>query len=311
MPLDIAALDLHRLRYFLAVAEELHFGRAARRMHIRQPPLSQQIRRLETDFGVQLFDRSNRRVRLTEAGKMLLVESRRILADAERVVEAVQRASRGELGHLVIGFISSASYEILPVALGRFRERYPKVRLIVQEASSSDQIDGLRAGRLDLAFMRGPTSSADDVSVETIAVEHIVAALPKQHPLANHKTVSLASLADEPFISYPRSQAKMFSQQLQAACLQEGFSPNIVQEATPIPAIVGLVAAGLGVAPLPASATYIGLPGVVYRRFDPPTFSLDMAVAWKTDARSELVQAFLEVLREAMQHSALSAFTAL
>jgi DNA-binding transcriptional LysR family regulator len=309
MPLDIAAIDFHRLQYFLAVAEELHFGRAAKRLHIRQPPLSQQIQRLEADLGVQLFDRSNRRVRLTDAGRVLLVEGRRILDDAERAVDAVQRASRGDLGHLTIGFISSASYEILPVALGRFRQEHPGVRLTVQEAGSSEQVERLRAGHMDVAFLRSPSALVDDVSVETIAMEHIVAALPKGHPLARQDSVALASLASEPFISYPGSQAKTFSQQLQAACLQEGFSPNILLEATPIPAIVGLVAAGLGVAPLPASATFIGLPGVIYKRFDPPIFNLDMAVAWRTDACSELVAAFLNVLREAMQTSPLTAFT--
>jgi DNA-binding transcriptional LysR family regulator len=303
-------VELRQLRYFVTVAEELHFSHAAERLHMSQPPLTQQIQRLEAELGVRLFDRTTRRVRLTDAGRILLDDGARILTQVDRAVEAVRGAGRGDRGRLVLGFVSSAPYEILPVALDLYQRRFPEVQVKVAEMTSNAQVEALREGHIDVGLLRSPLESPEGVSIETVARELMVAVLPRAHRLAHKRRLGLAELAEEGFIVSPRSDGPGYFDALISACQRAGFSPAIVSEASQAPAIVGLVAAGIGISVLPASVIYLQLPGVVYKWLSPAPFELELAVAHRAETESRLVSNFLAVLREAVRAVPLRAFAA-
>jgi DNA-binding transcriptional LysR family regulator len=196
-------MELRHLRYFVAVAEELHFNRAAERLHMAQPPLSQQIKQLETELGVELFHRrTKRQVQLTEAGQVLLQAAYSILAQLDQAVCETQRAGRGETGSLTIGFTSSVVYDVLPAILHQFRQHFPQVDLVLQELTTTQQEEALQNQRIEVGFCHPPIKDTSLVS-ETIRLEPLVVVLPATHPLATEPTLSLCSLADEPFISAP------------------------------------------------------------------------------------------------------------
>jgi DNA-binding transcriptional LysR family regulator len=222
-------LELRRLRYFVAVAEELHFGRAAERLHIAQPPLSQQIRRLENELGVELLRRNRRRVDLTDAGRMLLESARPLLAEADRIEKLLRRAGEGTVGRLTIGFVGTASYETLPAILRAFRGRFPDVELRLEELTTGPQVAALRARRIDVGLVRPPV---DDTSLRLTALvkEQLVAALPDSHPLAAFATVRVEQLAPEPFILFLREHGTGLYNDILAVCREAGFSPTVVQE---------------------------------------------------------------------------------
>jgi len=258
-------MELRHLRYFVAVAEELHFGRAARKLHISQPPLSMQIRALEDELGVILLKRTQRHVSLTQAGTALLGEARHILARVEQAVLTTSRAGRGEIGELVIGFISVADYNVLPLVLREFRRRFPLVNLTLRESTTDVQIRDLLAGRIDVGFVLPPVN---DPSLESISIlrEPLIAALPEKHPLAR-KTgkLALGKLKDAPFILFPRPYAPGLYDDVVSCCKAAGFSPRVEQEAIQMQTIVSLVSAELGVALIPASLTNLQRTGVIYK----------------------------------------------
>lgn len=240
-------MELRHLRYFVTLAEELHFGRAAERLHIAQPPLSQQIRQLETELGFELFHRTKRSVKLTEAGKVFLSEVQQILKQLEQAIQIGRQTSRGEMGQLIVGFVSSSAYNILPPILRTFRNCVPGVSLELHELTTHEQLQWLRDGRMDVGFVRSPIE--DDIfSFEVIFAESLVVALPETHLLAKDKSVSLRSLASEPFILFPRLLAPGLYDLIISLCQQAGFSPSVTQEAIQMQTIVSLVAGGLGVA---------------------------------------------------------------
>lgn len=233
-------MELRHLRYFVTVAEELHFGRAADRLQMAQPPLSQQIRQLEQELGVQLLYRTKRTVQLTESGRVFLQQARQILAQSEQAIEMAQRASRGEVGRLAIGFVGSATYSILPLALRTFRRRFPDVHLLLREMTTTEQIEALHDNQIQLGFVRSPLNDAE-LSVETILQESFVAVLPKDHVLASQDQVLLPSLANEPFVFFPRHLGTGFYDQIVDMCQQAGFTPHVAQEAIQMQTIVSLV----------------------------------------------------------------------
>jgi DNA-binding transcriptional LysR family regulator len=298
--LRILVVELRHLEYFVAVAEELHFGRAAARLRIAQPPLSQQIRKLEEELEVQLFYRTKRHVQLTEVGEIFLEEARQTLAQAARAREMAQKASRGELGRLAIGFVGSAVSEALPLLLVRFRERFPDVELTLRELTTSQQIRALREGRIQIGLLRPPINDVT-LSVETLLKEPLLVALPEQHLLAARRSLSVETLANERFIIFPRPQGPGLYDQIISLCQQAGFSPHIVQEAIQMQTILGLVAAGLGIALIPASARHLRSGEVVYCTLQPSVIHVEMALAWPKDAASPVLQAFLGVAREVMK----------
>src|SRR3984885_731896 len=217
-------LELRHLRYFVAVAEELHFSRAAKRLHMAQPPLSQQIRKLEQYIGHPLFTRNSRTVALTQAGEMLLERSRYLLRRLEDDLETVRRVGRGEIGTLTIGFIGSAMLTVLPTLIGSYRRRFPKVDLRLRELTTSSLVDAIRQGAVDLGFLRdaGPT---EGLMVEQVIAERFVVALAEAHPLASRKKLSLAELKGEPLILFARELGPMAWDKTIALCETSGFRP--------------------------------------------------------------------------------------
>jgi len=292
-------VELRRLRYFVAVAEELHFGRAAQRLGMSQPPLSEQIRRLEAELGTALLLRGKgrRRVALTAAGHALLVEARRLLEQAEQTIELARRAGRGEGGVLKVGFIGSASCNILPGILGAFRERCPDVTLALYERRSDQQLPALRAEQMDVGFLRPPVPDAA-LRAELVFREPLLLALPQTHPLAGRGRVSLRQVADEPFMLLPRHLGPSLYDQIVTTCRQAGFSPRVGQDAVEMHTLVSLVAAGMGVALMPASFEAFQRAGVVYVTPREPTERVEMAVAWRHDNHSPILRQFLAVVRE-------------
>jgi DNA-binding transcriptional LysR family regulator len=288
-------VELRHLRYFLAVAEELHFSRAAERVRIAQPALSQQIRRLEADVGVDLFHRSRRRVELTAAGEAMLRPARQALAEVEQAITAAQRAARGETGHLRIGFVESAAMNLVPAAVHRFRQRHPDVGLSLSELAVEAQVQGLLAETLDVAIVRLPLSS-QGLELETIADEGLVVVAPSAHPLAERKRVSPAALAGEPLVLLAREMVPALYDQIIALQHEHGGA-QIAQEATSIQAVLGLVAAGLGVSLLPASVTSLARTGVSFSELRPSPRST-IQLAWREGDRSPLTAAFVEAARD-------------
>ncbi|MBW4658187.1 MAG: LysR family transcriptional regulator [Drouetiella hepatica Uher 2000/2452] len=297
-------MELRHLRYFVAVAEELNFSRAAERLHIAQPPLSQQIRSLETELGVQLFNRNKHRVSLTEVGELFLVEARQTLIQAERAVETAQRASQGELGRLVIGFASSIAYSIFPDILRAFREKFPGVELILHELNTSLQTQGVHGSTIDLGFVHLPIAE-ERLNLLTVLEEPMMVAVPKTHPLADHPQISLTSLANDRFILFPRHVASGFYDQVLSACQQAGFTPNVIQEAKLMQTIVCLVAGGMGVALVPASLQNLQRTGVIYAALEEKIPPLKTAMIWRQDNMSCVLHAFIAVVRQTIQDSML------
>ena len=284
-------VELRQMRYFVAVAEELHFGRAAERVGIAQPPLSQQIQRLEAELGVQLFIRNRRRVQLSEPGRVFLDEARAALRQAERAVDAVQRAARGEAGRLRVGFVGSATFAVMPPILRRFREHFPAVDLTLSELSTTQQVEALREQRIDIGFVRPPLV-ADDLALEIIAREPLVAVVPSDHRLAGGGTIRLADLAGEPFVLFPHSFGPGLHAQIVGVCQRAGFNPRIVQEAVALPTIVSLVSVGIGVSLLPASIQHLPWAGVSYHPLAGDSPQAELALAWRLDDESPVVRAF-------------------
>lgn len=290
-------IELRHLRYFVAVAEELHFGRAAQRLHISQPPLSMQIRSLEEALGVQLLARTQRRVALTQAGSAFLGEARQVLARTEAAIMLARRASRGEVGDLAVGFVSTADYNVLPPLLREFRTRAPAVRLTLHESTTDRQIADLLEGRIDIGFVLPPVDDAR-LTYRRIHQEPLVAALPARHPLARARgRIRLAKLADAPFILFPRPLAPGLYDAVVSFCRSAGFSPHIEQEAVQMQTIVSLVSAEMGVALIPASLQHLGRTGVVYKALVEPSPLTEIGLAWRRDDPLSTLQVFLEVVR--------------
>ena len=260
-------MELKQLRYFVAVAEEKHFGRAAQKLHRSQPPVSTQVRSLERELGVDLLLRTTRSVELTPAGEVFLERVKRVLEVAEEARLSVGLAAQGFVGHLTIGFVSSAALSLLPLALRTFRAAYPQITLNLRELTSAEQRTALLEGAIDVGLVRLPMNTAD-LSVTDVLEEPLLVALPAEHPLAEAETVTLANLADAPLISFPQHLVPGAHAQLMDLFAERGYTPNIVQEAIHLQTIVSLVASGLGVAVLPASARRSPLAGVVYRRLE-------------------------------------------
>ncbi|KJH66957.1 DNA-binding transcriptional regulator, LysR family [Chromobacterium violaceum] len=292
-------MELRHLRYFLAVAEELHFTRAAERLHIGQPPLSQQIQALEAELGAPLFRRHQRKVELTAAGQQLLPRARQILADSAAAAAAVRRAADGETGELRIGFTSSLPLTpILHHSLQHYRQAYPEVRLTLSEMFTAGQFDALERRQLDLGFVRfnGPTPSPL-IRVEELHRDRLLAVVPSAHPLAERKTLPLKLLAGEPLIGYPRESGSGLSDVVRQLALQNGLELKMVQEAGEAITQIGLVAAGVGIAILPSPLECVQIPAVRYVPLSDDGAYLSMGIAVRRDDDSPLVANFLSGVR--------------
>jgi DNA-binding transcriptional LysR family regulator len=286
-------MELRHLRYFAAVAEHLHFGRAAAALHISQPPLTRQIKQLEQELGVRLFARNNRNVELTAAGKLALQHATALLAQADELGQRTREVARGGSGELAIGFISVADYNVLPPLLKQFRARYPGVQLRLREATSDIQLEALRGGKLDLGIVLGPVDDAQ-LNFRATFREPLVAALPAAHG-AHCAPLPVSTLRNEPFILFPRPLAPGLYDDIIGVCKRAGFSPEIGQEAIQMQTIVSLVSAGMGVALVPASLMHLRRTGVIYRALRDRSPTVTTGLAWKRDTDSTLVDNFLAV----------------
>jgi DNA-binding transcriptional LysR family regulator len=295
-------MELRHLRYFVAVAEEGHITRAAERLGIQQPPLSQQIRALETELEAQLFRRKPRGVELTQAGEAFLAEARAVLDRAEHAALAARRAARGEAGRLGLGFTSSASFHpLVPRVIREFRDASPLVAWSLEEAGTAELVEGLRAERIDAAFVRSPIGAAADLTVHSLLEEEMVAALPAGHRLARRtKTrLPLAALQSETFILYRRPLGPGLYDAIIAACQRAGYSPRIGQEAPRMLATLSLVAAGLGVTLIPASMQRIGIEGVAYRALDRKAgLVAPLNLAYRRSEDSPAARRFIALVRQ-------------
>ena len=304
-------MELRHLRYFTAVAEELHFGKAAAKLHMAQPPLSQQIKQLEEELGFLLFHRAKRSVQLTAAGERFLGETRLIFQRLEQAIATGRRTSRGELGELSIGFVGSASYSVLPSILQRFRQRCPQVELTLRELTTNVQLEALRENRIDIGFVRPPIQG-DGFAQQPILQESLVVALSERHRLAGKvakgkaeqditalTSLRIADLAAEDFILFPRPLAPGLYDQVIALCQQGGFSPRVVQEAVQMQTILGLVAAEIGIALVPESLRNLQRVGVVYLPLREVTPRAEIALVWREGDLSPTVGQFLEMVGEA------------
>jgi LysR family transcriptional regulator, benzoate and cis,cis-muconate-responsive activator of ben and cat genes len=295
-------VEIRQLRYFLAVAEELSFTRAADRCQVSQPPLSRQIAHLEEEIGVRLLDRDQHSVSLTAAGRVFLEEARAILERIDGSRERTVRAASGLTGRLVIGFGSSTTYALLPMLVRNFRTHYPDVQLVLQSMPVITQVEALRAGEIDVGVLRLPVYD-ELISTHLVHHEDLVVALPADHPLARVRKVLLEDLAGCSFVTYRRSRGLSFHSDLIALCRAAGFEPRIEQEASSTEGIVGVVACSGAVAIVPATARRLDVDGVCYRPLAPPpgtaanSVIVDFAIAWLTDNPSPTTAGFVAATR--------------
>jgi len=288
-------MEFRHIRYFVAVAEELHFGRAAARLHIAQPPLSVQIQQLERELGVQLFDRSSRQVSLTKEGEIFLGEAYLLLEQHERALRAVYQASSGQLGRIEVAGVSSAFDEILPAIIPRFRQSHPDVVLSLQEMDTADAVAALGRGSLDVAFVRVERGD-DQTLVRPLRRANFGVAVPATHTLAGMDEVSLNELAGEPFVMPRRSVASAYFDQMLEACRLAGFNPHIAHQSKTIQSQIGFVACGLGVALVPKTKQLLQLENVVVLRLKNEIPVTEVAVAWSKLRQPTVVRHFMQVV---------------
>jgi DNA-binding transcriptional LysR family regulator len=293
-------MELRHLRYFIAVAEELSFTRAAERLYMAQPPLSTQIRALEQELEAQLFERDKRRVFLTQAGRHFLERARGILAAVETAKGEARSAASGEIGSIALGYTATSMLSsVLPTAIREFQREHPMLSLGLQEMTSLDQLDGVHAQALDIGILRRP----DVVVPSGVVIEEwyqapLVAAVPASNPLSA-APIRISDLRDQPMILYPRHAGIGLYWKVQELCAKAGFRPNMVQEARDASTIIGLVAAGVGIALVPADTECIRLEGVVYQRLLDKGAVATLHLAYRDNDRNPFVRLLLERLRRA------------
>lgn len=290
-------LELRRLRYFLVVAEELHFARAAHRLNMAQPPLSEQIKKLESELGFRLFDRNSRSVALTEAGRVLLAGARSAMYEIERAVHAGQQTERGHAGHLRLGFISSGGVTFMPKLLRQLRSSLPDVRPEVRQYSSNRALEALTQRSIDLAVVRTPVVG-DKLLHQPIFTDEVVLAMAEDHPMSGRKRIRLEELRDERFVLYPPNEGHAAYNVAQRACLNAGFVPMAAEFVDDVYGMLGLVAAGMGVALMPAAIKKLGVEGVVFHRLPEVKEHFELSLVWRAEDDRRLIAAVVTALGE-------------
>ena len=290
-------MELRHIRYFLAVADERNFTRAAAKLGIGQPPLSQQIRDLENEIGAMLFHRVPHGAELTEAGIAFLPEASAALASAEKAKLAAQRATRGETGRLALGFTASSAFNTaVSGTIRRFRGQWPEVSLSLTEMNSNWLMEKLMREEIDVAFIRPGLEDPKNVRLKRLADEPMLIALPAHHPLARHSKVPLSALAGEPFILFPRTVGLSLYDDIVRGCRDAGFELVVTQEAPQIPSVVNLVAADLGVSIVPASIAHLVLDGVAYRPIEGPPLVARLGLAMLKGQRSRVAANMMSLI---------------
>ena len=291
-------MDLRRLKYFFAVAEELNIGRAAARLHISQPPLTRQIRALESQLGVELFVRTAKGMELTQAGEIFKEDAGQIRMLVEAAIDRAQRAGEGRLGRLDVAIFGTAIYDTIPKLLEDFRNRLPGVNIVLHTMNKNEQIDALRQRRITVGFNR-MMPALPDIGCELVATETLMAVLPERHPLADLEAVPMRALAELPMVMFPNVGRPNFIDRVIELCRHQGFEPRIAQEVGDAVTGIALVARGFGVTLIPQSAAAsLRVAGAVYRPLsDRPEPVVDLICLYRANDRSALLQSFLDVVR--------------
>ena len=293
-------MELRHLRYFAAVARHLNYSEASRRLHVAQPAISQTILDLEDELGVKLLLRTKRSVRLTAAGTTFLRESEEILRRSTEAQRLAQRAARGEVGALGIGFFGTASAPILPMLMQAFRRKFPDVELRLYELNPDQQLAAFDDGRIDLGFSRRlPQDWRPEFVEDVVYTDHLVIALPAIHRLAKQKIIRLQSLAAEPFVQFHRRGAPGLFDEVIGCCRRSGFSPHIVNEPNFMATVMTLVESGLGVSLVPHCVRTLNRPHVVIRSITPKSEPIPLCAAWPKSSQNPALSAFLDILRAA------------
>jgi DNA-binding transcriptional LysR family regulator len=287
-------MELRSLQYFVTVAEELHFGRAAERLQLTQPALSKQIARLEEELEVQLFTRTKRTVRLTAAGQILWKQAMQILAQVDEAIQLTKRTACGEEGQLRIGFTETATHTVLPALVRNFRDRFPKVELTMLQLCTEAQVTALKERQIDIAFLHPPIDDRG-LKLHSILEEEFVAVLPKHHPLVRYEQIPLSAFTDEPLIVHPRQEGPVLYDGFIQVCQQAGFQPKIVQESISTQTRVCLVAAGIGITFVPESVQSLVGTDVVCRVLADCPIKLKFAAVWRQDSAAPTLQEFLNI----------------
>jgi DNA-binding transcriptional LysR family regulator len=293
-------MEARKLRYVLTVAEELSFTRAAARLHMTQPPLTRQIKRIEAEIGVQLFYRTKRVVQLTKAGEVFVERAQRLLQDFDQLRRASGQADRGEAGRLTIGFLGAIAFDLFPRILREHRTQAPDVRIELLESDNRALMEGLRSRSIDAAFMR-PYYLDADIAMKTLLRDRFVLALPSGHRLSGKKTISICDLAEEPFVTASRSPVPSIYAQTMAICEKAGFHPRVAQASTHLHTAIALVSAGMGVALVPRSIMNLGLQGVRYAKLNDVTETIEVVVAWRKNDRNAMLVRFLKLAEHIAQ----------
>ena len=293
-------MDTRQLRHFVALAETLNFHRAAERLHMSQPPLSASIRRLETQLGVPLFERNRRGTELTLAGAAALDDARRAIFHSEQFARAAQAASRGEAGTLRVGFVGSATYALMPRVLPRFRKRYPGVQLALAESTTAHIVARVESGDIDLGLVRFPIGRVCKARVFPVERDVFVAALPAGHKLVRKRQLTLADVAEEPFVMYSATEVPGLHAAALLACQQAGFLPRVQQDAVQVQTVISLVESGLGVALVPSVATRHTTRSIVFKPLTGAgaQTAIGIALVLPPDAQTSAAQRFHESVME-------------
>lgn len=290
-------MELRHLRYFVAVAEELNFGRAAARLNISQPPLSQQIMHLEREIQVKLLIRSKHKVALTDAGSIFVTLARKIICDAESAIEAAQKVDRGEVAQLRVGHTHTGDLNVLPILLPRFRKSFPNIGITLFPLHEPALIEKLRRKELDVGILRLP-ADCRDLIVKTIYREPLILGLSKYHPLEKCPRISMTQIADEPLILYPRHYAPDFFDLMATVCRKAGFTMKIAQESDNLQSTLSLISMGFGVSIQPSCVQNIAREGVIFRLFDDTAPHVDMAIVHNSEHYSKVTASFIGMAEE-------------
>jgi DNA-binding transcriptional LysR family regulator len=290
-------MDLRRVRYFVAAAEHLHFGRAAERMHVVQPAISQQIKRFEEELGAELFERTGNEVRLTEVGHQIYPECLRLLAQADDTMRVAKAARAGIRGRISFAFVDNSVCSLLPPLIRSFRGSYPDVELRLQTLNRSEQTNALHDRQIDVGLLPGPVLDEDFQSEDFVSAP-LAAVVPLGHPLANRDQIELEQLSEDPFVLFPAGQRSRMLETILAACARACFTPRVVQETMHIHTVLALVDAGVGVSLVPSWVTGGGVHAVVFIDLATPTPSYDLKFAWRKDSSNRALDGLLNIARD-------------
>jgi DNA-binding transcriptional LysR family regulator len=290
-------MDLRQIRYFLVLANELNFTRAAGRLHISQPPLTRQIQQLEASMGVVLFERTTRGVALTQAGAVFLEEARKIVALTDQATNKTRLAHQGQLGRLDIGVFGSAILNVIPTLLIELRKTHPDIVISLQNTTKIQQIEAVREKRLDIGFNR-VFPEVDDLVVETVMMESLYVAMHKDHELVRRRTLAVKDLNNQPLILFPNNVRPTFADNVVALLRDEGLTPNVAHEVEDVMTCIALVSAGLGMAVVPESAVNLQLPGVRYHPLRSAEAKVDLSCVYRADNASPALMVFLDIVRK-------------